>query len=378
MFLTVIIFLIILSVLVLIHEAGHFIVAKLLKIKVEEFGFGLPPRAFGIKYGETLYSINWLPIGGFVKLYGEDSAGGGSVKVSDIKSSAKEQRTKTKDPNIDRAFYARPIWQRALVVVAGVFMNFALAVVILSVLFSVIGVAVGGDKVVVTSVINNAPAKQAGLRVGDTIEYINGIKITSPNQLVEITKQHLGEKLVLKVQTKNNKQKTLEITPRQKYPSDQGPMGVAISQNIINVKYPWYKAPFVGTQEALKQSYAIVSGLGSLVVNLFSKGSVPQGVAGPVGIAQLTGIFCADIGSCLSFTGLLSLNLAILNILPIPALDGGRFLFILIEAVTRKKVNQKVESYVHAIGMVFLLTLIALITLHDLIRVFTGQPILPK
>jgi len=371
MFVTVIIFLLILSVLVLIHEAGHFIVAKLLKIKVEEFGFGLPPRVFGIKYGETLYSLNWLPIGGFVKLYGEDEAGAGKPSVK-IKSS----KLKLRDEG--RAFYARPIWQRAIVVVAGVFMNFALAVVIISVLFSVVGIAIGGDKVVVTDVINGAPAKQAGLRVGDTIEYIGNVKITSPNQLVEVTKNHLGEKLTLKVQTKNNIQETLEITPRKKYPSDQGPMGVAISQNITNVKYPWYKAPFVGTKEALRESYAIGSGLWSVVYNLFTKGSVPQGVAGPVGIAQLTGIFCANISSCLSFTGLLSLNLAILNILPIPALDGGRFFFILIEAVTRRKVNQKVESYAHAIGMVILLTLITLITVHDLIRVFTGQPIIPK
>ncbi len=371
MILTVIIFLVILSILVLVHEAGHFIVAKLLKIKVEEFGFGLPPRAFGITRGETMYSINWLPIGGFVKLYGEDEAGAG-------KPSFKVKSSKLKVKDEGRAFYARPIWQRALVVVSGVFMNFALAVVIITILFSVVGVAVGGDKVVVTDVINGAPAKQAGLRVGDTIEYIGDVKITNPNQLVDITKQHLGEKLTLRIKNQESGIKNLEITPRKEYPADQGPMGVAISQNIINVKYPWYKAPFVGVWEALRQSYAIGSGLVSVVYNLFSKGAVPEGVAGPVGIAQLTGLFCSNISTCLSFTGLLSLNLAILNILPIPALDGGRFLFILIEAVTRRKVNQKVESYAHAIGMVLLLTLIALITIHDLIRVFTGQPILPK
>ncbi|MCL6096866.1 MAG: site-2 protease family protein, partial [Patescibacteria group bacterium] len=124
---------------------------------------------------------------------------------------------------------------------------------------------------------------------------------------------------------------------------------------------------------------AIVSGLGSLAVNLFTRGAIPQGVAGPVGIAQLTGQFVGlGIFPLLSFVSLLSLNLAILNILPIPALDGGRLFFILIEAVTRRKVNQKVEGYAHAIGMAVLLTLIALITIHDLIRIFTGQPILPK
>ncbi len=372
MLITVLIFLIILSVLVLIHEAGHFIIAKLLKIKVEEFGFGLPPRVFGIKRGETIYSINWLPIGGFVKLYGEDPAGGGSVKPSAIS----HQPSAKKD--IGRAFYARPIWQRGIVVAAGVFMNFALAVVIISYLFSVVGVAVPGDKVVVSEIVKGSPAEISGLKTGDTVEYVNSIRITTPNQLISFTKEHLGEKLALKVETKDHKQKTLEITPRKVYPATQGPMGVAISQNYSIVKYPWYKAPFVGTWEALKQSYAIVSGLGSLVVNLLTRGVVPQEVAGPVGIAQLTGIFCSNVNSCLSFMGILSLNLAILNILPIPALDGGRLFFIIIEAVTRRKVNQRIEGYAHAVGMAILLALILLITLHDLIRVFTGQPILPK
>jgi regulator of sigma E protease len=372
MLLTIVVFLIILSVLVLIHEAGHFIVAKLLKIKVEEFGFGLPPRAFGIKYGETLYSINWLPIGGFVKLYGEDEAGAGSVSLK-----VKSPKLKVKDK--DRAFFARPIWQRALVVVAGVFMNFVLAVAIITVLFSVVGIATGGDKVVITGLVNGAPAERAGLKVNDTIEYINNLKITSPNQLVSYTKQRLGQKLTLKVKTAKAKEEVLQVTPRKTYPSNEGAMGVAISQNIIIVKYPWYKAPFVGTREALKESWLIVSGMGMLFYQLFSKGTVPQGIAGPVGIAQLTGQF-VQLGpsALLSFVSLLSLNLAILNILPIPALDGGRLFFILIEAVTRRKVNQRVESYAHAIGMAVLLILIALITLHDLIRIFTGQPIIPK
>ncbi len=369
MLITIVVFLIILSVLVLIHELGHFVTAKIFKIKVEEFGFGLPPRVFGKKFGETLYSINLLPIGGFVKLYGEDEAGSGSVSV-------KKQSVKK---DIGRAFFARPIWQRLIVVAAGVLMNFFLAVFILSFLFSAVGVPIGGDKVIVTQVVSRSPAEISGLKTGDTIEYLNGIKIVSPTQLVSFTKQHLGEKLNLKVKGKDAKVKTLEITPRKDYPKDQGPMGVAISQDIKIVKYPWYKAPFIGTWEALKQSWLIVSGLGLLFFQLVTKGAVPQGVAGPVGIAQLTGQF-VTLGpfALLSFVSLLSLNLAILNVLPIPALDGGRLFFILIEAVTRRKVNQKVEGYAHAIGMAVLLGLIALITLHDLIRVFTGQPILPK
>lgn len=371
MILTVIIFLVILSLLVLIHEAGHFIMARIFGIKVEEFGFGLPPRALVLfKRGDTVYTLNWLPIGGFVKLYGEDEAGSGSVSV-------KEQKVSKKD--VGRAFFARPAWQRAVVIVAGVFMNFALAVIIISVLFSAVGVPMAGDKVEVSALVKGAPAQSAGLKVGDTIESINGQKITTPAQLVSYTKERLGQKLTLKVVTKDNKTETLQVTPRKVYPSNEGPMGIAISPNVITKKYPWYQAPFSGTWEALKESYMILSGLVVLVSQLLFHASVPTDIAGPVGIAQLTGQV-VQIGpvAVLSFISLLSLNLAILNILPIPALDGGRLFFILIEAIFRKKVDQRIEGYAHAIGMALLLALILLITIHDLFRLFTGQPLIPQ
>lgn len=384
MIVTIIVFLLILSLLVLVHEAGHFFVAKFFKIRVEEFGFGLPPRAFGKKFGETIYSLNWLPIGGFVKLYGEDAAGGGQVQISDRSSLAKDQRPKTKDPNIDRAFFSKPAWQRALVVFAGVFMNFVLAVLIISFLFSVVGVPVPKDSVLVSAIVPNAPADKAGLKVGDVIEEINGTKITSSSQLVAITKERLGKKLTLRITRsassgQESRIKNLEITPRKDYPKGEGPMGVAVSQDVSIKKYPWYQAPFVGTKEALNQTWMIVTGLGALTVGLVTRGVVPSDVAGPVGIAQLTGKV-VEIGpyAVLSLISLLSLNLAIINILPIPALDGGRLFFIVIEAVTRKRVNPKFEGYAHTIGMAILLGLIALITFHDLFRLFTGQPILPK
>jgi regulator of sigma E protease len=368
MIITILVFLLILSILVLVHEAGHFFTAKFFKIKVEEFGFGLPPRVFGKKFGETIYSLNWLPIGGFVKLYGEDEAGSGSV-------SNKPQKINPKDK--DRAFFAKPAWQRAAVVFAGVFMNFMLAVVIISFLFSVVGIPVPKENVIVTALINGAPAQKAGLVVGDTIEKINGVKITSSTQLVKIAKDQAGEKLILDVKTKDSKTKKLELTPRKEFPKGEGPMGVAISQDITIKKYPWYQAPFVGTLKALNDTWLIASGLGSLVVQLATKGAIPQDVAGPIGIAQLTGAVCTNAYSCMSLVSLLTLNLAIINILPIPALDGGRLFFILFEAITRRKVDPKFEGYAHTIGMVVLLCLIALITLHDLFKVFTGQPIIP-
>jgi regulator of sigma E protease len=371
MFVTIIIFILILSVLVLIHEAGHFVSAKLFGIKVEEFGFGLPPRIFGKKFGETVYSLNLLPIGGFVKLYGEDEAGAGRIQTSKVKTEKKGDEK--------RAFFARPVWQRAVVVFAGVFMNFVLAVAILSYLFAAVGVPIPGNKVSVDAVVKNSPAYKAGLQVGDVIKSINNTSITSTNQLITITRMHLGEKLVLKVVGKNLKVRTTEITPRKVYPSNQGAMGVAISQNETIKKYPWFEAPFVGVKEALHETYLIANGLVMVVVQIFTKGSVPSDVAGPIGIAQLTGTV-VKIGpfAVLSFVALLSLNLALVNILPIPALDGGRLLFILVEGIFRKKVDQKIEGYAHMVGMAVLLGLIALITLHDLFRIVTGQPLLPK
>jgi regulator of sigma E protease len=372
MLVTILVFIIILSVLVLIHEAGHFVTAKLFGIKVEEFGFGLPPRIFGKKFGETLYSINWLPIGGFVKLYGEDEAGAGKPQF-------KAQKSKVKAKDEDRAFFARPVWQRFIVVFAGVFMNFVLAVAILSFLFSFVGVPTPNNKVSVDAIVKNSPADKAGLKAGDIIESINGTTITTTTQLISITKKHLGEKMALKVEAKNAKIKTIEITPRKVYPSNEGAMGVAISESATIKKYPWYEAPFVGTKEALHETYLIGNGLVMIVVQIFTKASIPSDVAGPIGIAQLTGTV-VKIGpfAVLSFVALLSLNLALINVLPIPALDGGRLLFILIEGIFRKKVDQRIEGYAHAVGMAILLGLIALITLHDLFRIFTGQPLLPK
>src|SRR5260221_5505625 len=221
MLLTILVFLLILSVLVLVHELGHFLVAKKLGVKVEEFGFGFPPRVYGKKIGETLYSINLLPIGGFVKLFGEDDAGGGRLQIPN------DQRLETKDQ--DRAFYARPIWQRAAIVVAGAVMNFLLATVIISYLFAVQGVATPGKDVQIVALAPHAPASAAGLQVGDIVKSIDGIPITSPNQLISYTKSHLGKQVTVQIKDTSSRIKEVRLTPRLHYPTDEGAMGVAIS-----------------------------------------------------------------------------------------------------------------------------------------------------
>lgn len=367
MLITLIAFVIILSILVLIHELGHFLVAKKFGIKVEEFGIGFPPRAFSIKRGETIYSINWLPIGGFVKLYGEDSAGGGKIKGGGDSGEGGD---------IKRAFYARPLWQRMLVVTAGVIMNFVLAVVLISFLFSSQGVPLPSDNVIVSGVSKDSPAQLAGLKEEDRILRINDKQIIKTDDFIEETKKLRGTQVTLVVD-RNGQEFTTSLIPRINPPKGEGAMGVSIT-NIIVKKYTWYEAPIYGTVEAGKFSWMILAGLGDMVRDLFTGGVKPESVAGPIGVAQLTGeAVRAGWFAVLWFVALLSLNLAVLNIMPIPALDGGRFFFMIIELVSGRKVSAKYEGYAHAVGLVALLGLMVLITLLDLSRLIQGKSILP-
>lgn len=368
MLLTVIAFVLILSVLVIIHELGHFLVAKKLGIKVEEFGIGFPPRAYGKKIGETVYSVNWLPVGGFVKLYGEDDAGGGSIKRK------KDEVGVSGD--IKRAYYARPLWQRMAVVLAGVIMNFLLAIVLISFLFTSQGVPLPSDKVIISEVVPNSPAAVGGLIAEDRIVSINGQKISKTDEFITTTKANRGKEVSLVV-LRNGKEFTVNVTPRLNAPKNEGAMGVAITTIEVK-KYTWYEAPIYGTIEAAKFSWMILAGLGTMVSDLVTSGAKPEGVAGPIGVAQLTGeAVRAGWFAVLWFTALLSLNLAVLNILPIPALDGGRFFFMVIEMITRKKVSPKYEAYAHGVGLVLLLSLMALITILDVTRLIQGKSILP-
>jgi len=372
MLVTVIAFIAVLSVLILVHELGHFLVAKFLKIKVEEFGIGFPPRAYGKKIGETIYSINLLPIGGFVKLYGEDDAGGGAVKVGGQKG---EVRGLEKD--IGRAFYARPLWQRISVVIAGVVMNFLLAVVIISTLFATQGVAVPTENVLITEIQKNSPAEMAGLKAEDEVLAINGEEIKTTEGFIKLTDKNKGEEISLTV-LRNGDRFDAKLTPRIDAPEGEGPIGIVIS-NIKIKKYSWLEAPFYGTLEAINVTKVIVVGLGNIVKDLVTTGKPPEGIAGPVGVAQLTGTVVQNGAvATLWFVSLLSLNLAVLNILPIPALDGGRFFFQIIELVTRKKVSPRYEGYAHAAGLVVLLLLMVLITAFDIGRIVSGQSLIPE
>lgn len=354
MLITLIVFLAVLSILVLVHELGHFLAAKKAGIRIEEFGFGLPPRVWGVKRGETIYSLNLLPIGGFVKLYGEDGE-----NENEVTSQASD------------AFFAKPKLTRALVLTAGVAMNFFLAIVVISYIFTQ-GVEVPTDQVFVKEVAKNSPAERAGLKLNDVIRKFNEKIVKSPQALTEATRQHLGEEVTLEIKRCEKKIQcsvfNLQLIPRQESPAGQGPMGIAIS-NLEERKYPWYQAPFLGTKEAFRLSGLMLVELGKILIRLVTFQPVGAEIAGPLGIAQATGQ-AVKFGplAVLQLLGLLSLNLAVVNILPFPALDGGRLLFVMLEAATRRKIRPRLERLSHQIGMAVLLTLIILVTINDLLR----------
>lgn len=389
---TFLVFLLILTVLVLIHEAGHYFVAKRLGIKVEEFGWGMPPRLWGKKIGETIYSINWLPIGGFVKLYGEDEAGSGKV---DLESPKK----KVRKSDLDRAFFARSVWQRGAVVVAGVVMNVLLAALIYYVFLGISGFKtelplltdhefVGVNQtnkvnsLVVTSVVENSPASEAGFKEC-TEEYcgqiteINGNTFETSDEFVEIVKEKAGSEVsftVVDLVTGDTEEKM--VIPRVDPPEGEGALGIAFGTNlsaVLSYETPVQKffSGFTHPYNLMAYQFDILGRLISVSIEEKDVAPVSDAVSGPVGIFVVTGevLKTPDLQerflNLLNLAGLLSISLAFFNILPIPALDGGRLFFIIIEAVTGKKVNERVETLVHTIGMAVLLALIVLISFKD-------------
>lgn len=348
---TIIVFIVILATLVLIHEFGHFIAAKKNGIKVEEFGLGFPPRVWGKKIGETLYSINLLPIGGFVKVFGEEyHEDAGDIPKEDKK----------------RAFvYQHPI-KKLAVLFAGVIMNFLLGWVIISYLFTQ-GVPTPVDNVIVEQVVPGSPAAQAGLQVNDVLLEINNQPLKTPDDLVKLTKQYGDQTVPLEYQRNSQKLETV-ITPRKNPPANQGSLGVVIT-NFVEKKYPWYTAPYYGLRHSAIITTTIVRELGKTLGSLLSFQNTKIDVTGPIGIAQYTGqAIKFGNNAVLELTALLSLNLAVVNLLPFPALDGGRIVFVMYEWVTRRRIPAKFEQYMNLFGIITLLGLSVIITYFDILK----------
>jgi len=352
------VFVLILSVLILIHEFGHYIAAKKNGVYVEEFGFGLPPRAWGKKIGETIYSLNWLPFGGFVKLLGEEEH---------------EMVGKKLPKNMKkRTFASKKPWQKTMIITAGVFMNFMLGWAIISYLFTQ-GVPVPSDKLIVSQVVEKSPAKLAGLQKNDLLInfFQNGYEIPVKNNedFVNNAKKFAGKEISLRIK-RDNQYKYILVTPRINPPKGQGPLGIVISSYEIK-KYSIYEAPFKGLVESYEITKSIVKEFAKTVYKFITFQKMDVEVSGPVGIAKITGD-AVEVGpqAVLQLLAILSLNLAVINILPFPALDGGRLVFVFYEWIFRKKANAKFEQRLNLVGFAILLTLIVVVTISDIIKLF--------
>lgn len=355
MFITIIVFILILGLLVFVHEFGHFVVAKKNGVRVEEFGFGFPPRIFGIQKGETMYSINLIPLGGFVKAYGEDGT----------------------DRDNDRSFGAKKVWQRATILVAGIAMNFLLAIVLLSFAHMIGLPAVATDEdinagkanVQITEVSQGSPAQKGGIQIGDIVKQVNEQEIKGVQNFQNLVKENLENDMRITV-LRGSEEVSLTLTPRVNPPEGEGAIGVGLVETVMK-RYPWYLAFWQGLKSVYYATLMSVIGLATVLQGLLLGGRVSGDVAGPVGIAVLTGqVTKLGFVYILNFAAILSLNLAIINAIPFPALDGGRLLFLLIEKIKGSPVSQKVEQIVHGTGFALLILLMIVITVRDIGRFF--------
>lgn len=339
--------------LIVFHEFGHFIFAKIFKVKVEEFGIFLPPPILKKKIGETTFSLNLLPLGAFVKLYGE----------REIK---KEKGS----------FSNLPIFKRILIVLGGVISFWIIASILTSIVLS-LGVPtvipdekeVFGATVQIVQVFPNSPASFSKLMPGDEILEAAGKKIDKVSQLQEITKENLGKEMVLKI--KRGKE-VLEVSliPRVSPPKDQGPIGISIVRTQIK-KYSILEAIIKGPILVFDITLGILKGYFQAIKNAILRRPTGISLTGPVGVSYL--LWQASKAGRIYFLNLLSMisiYLAIFNLLPIPALDGGKLLFLLIEAMRKKPISPKVEERITTFFFALLLLLLLFVTISDIKRIF--------
>jgi regulator of sigma E protease len=364
MFITILIVLISIVGLLVLHEFGHFFVAKKFGVKVEEFGIGYPPRIFGKKFGETLYSVNLLPFGAFVRIPGE---GGEKSSLEDY-----------------QRFFGKPAWQRALILLGGVVSFWIIAAILLSIVFGLGTPQAISDeesgplinpKVQILAVASDSPAEEAGIKIGDTIGELKTenekIKINKVKEVQDFTEKYKGKEIILTI-IRGKEVFETSLTPRVSPPEGEGAMGVALVRTA-DKSYPWYQAPIKGIEATFNLTVAVVVGWGKILGSLIQGKGLPAGVqlVGPVGIGSLL-TQAAQIGLnyFLQFIAIISIYLAVLNILPIPALDGGKLLFLGIEKIKGQPVNQKIEQNITAFFFILLICLLIWVTIKDIIRLF--------
>ena len=384
----------VLGFLIFVHELGHFLTAKWFGIKITEFGFGFPPRIFGIRYGETTYTVNWIPLGGFVRMVGEE------------------------DPSELRSFARQTVFKRVIVLVSGSVVNLILPIVIFTVLFTTPQNVVVGE-VMISGVAPGSPAAAAGLRPGDTILSVDGHRIDNHVDLVQRVMAKLGNSTRLTVrqgsivsglrvspefsavetvrvvprfnppdltvvETVSNPEKEISLVEARRYNAElgvgdtltQGAVGIMIgTTNPRVIKRSHYLWDAVPMSVQRMRDILVISKNG--IVRWASGGPDP-GLAGPIGIAQVTGeVAKAGISPVFELMAVISISLGIVNLLPIPALDGGRLVFVLLEWVRRgKRISPEREGLVHLIGFAVLISFIVLMSYRDIVRILNGDTLI--
>ncbi len=364
-----ILFILILSFLVIIHELGHLFAAFWAKIKVEEFGLGYPPVAKKIfTWKKVPFTLNWVPFGGFVRMAGEEEP---------------EEGTKESEKGM---FYASPIGKRLVVILAGATVNFVFGVLAFTIIYSFMGIPTMISGARIGYVLPNSPAAQSNIPTKVSIVKIEAgtesVPISSAQEVISFVEKHRGQTVTVyttgpcddETCPENLQKFTTYLRTLEETPKGEGSLGIAFQESVLKF-YPWWQMPFrgaaFGLTEALDLGWTILGALRSLGVNLFTHGALPSELAGPVGIvhqAHSIGLIGLGIPAIISFAGQLSINLAIMNVLPIPPLDGGKALFTILETMISRKRLHRVEYLINYVGYIFLLGLIIIVTIRDVTR----------
>jgi regulator of sigma E protease len=352
-FLNIAIFLSVLSILVFVHEWGHFIVARIFKVRVEEFGIGMPPKAKRLfKWGDTEYTLNWIPLGGFVRMAGQDDF--------DAKAAVKLSQ----DPN---SFENKGVIARASIVCAGVIMNFILAVFLFTIIFNQGGSSIVLDHPTIAGnihiglIIPNSLAEKSGIKKDDILVSVNGQELQGLSHIKILQPQIAGKETVFIIK------RGTETLSFNLIPDSTGKIGIGLESPALYL--PLTESFIFATQETWAITKLTVGGVGTLVTTLFAKQKLDESVGGPVKIFELTSLAGhAGIIPLLTLVAILSISLGVINILPFPALDGGRLIFILTEGVLRRRiVNTTIEGYIHLTGFALLIMLIIAVTWKDIL-----------
>ncbi len=349
---TIIIFILILLVCVLVHEWGHYIVAKKSGMLVEEFGFGIPPRIFSWKKGETVYSINAIPIGGFVKIAGENGQEDGI--------------------STDRQFDSKPWYKKTAVLFAGVICNFLLAIILFTISYNVGLPAINdGGTPTITNISQGTPAEKAGLSVGDTIQSIKvgkfDVNLINTKNIYDAIQKNNGPVIISYT---NNKKVSQRVSLEPVKKGDIKIIGLGI-EPISVIKQPLLKSFNIAIKQSLWITKSISLALFGIIQGLFSEGSSSVSLMGPVGLAkEVAHASTFGLAYLLAFTATISLNLAVLNIVPFPALDGGRIIIVWAEAITKRKMSKTAINVIHTLGFLSLILLMIVLTIGDIRKIF--------